>query len=144
VWREQVQRLCTDSEFNRPASHDALDIAEETLRIELPTELRTLLLESDGVKGEYGLRLVWPLDRIVADNIAFRSNADFRRLYMPFDHLLFFADAGNGDQFGFSILDNEIRRSDVYVWNHENDSRTWVAPTRGKYLQWWLTGAIKM
>ncbi len=48
---------------------------------------------------------------------------------MPFDCLLFFADGGNGDLFGYSILNGIVQRDDIYVWNHENDSRTWVAPS---------------
>jgi hypothetical protein len=38
------------------------------------------------------------------------ANTDFKELYMPFDCLLFFADAGNGDQFGYPICDGVIRR----------------------------------
>jgi hypothetical protein len=30
------------------------------------------------------------------------------------------------------------------VWNHEDDSRTWVAPNLAKYLEWWLTGRITL
>jgi len=67
------------------------------------------------------------VERIAADNVGFRSNADFRELYMPFDPLLFFADAGNGDQFAFP---RTPPRDEVFVWDHEDDSRRWVAGTR--------------
>jgi hypothetical protein len=60
---------------------------------------------------------------------------------MPFDPLLFFADAGNGDQFAFVLRD---RRKDVFVWDHETDSRKWVAPDLGSYLTWWLDGRIRV
>ncbi|WP_162255066.1 hypothetical protein [Paenibacillus sp. Soil522] len=36
----------------------------------------------------------------------------------------FFADAANGDQFAFPILNGKIVKKDIYVWNHEDDSRT--------------------
>jgi hypothetical protein len=144
VWRELIQSLCTDCKFNEPTSQSRLDVAKETLGIDLPLELYALLLESDGVCGEYGLGLIWPLERIEADNNAFRANVDFRHLYMPFDHLLFFADAGNGDQFAFAINDKVIRRPDIFAWDHENDSRIWVAPSLQKYLEWWLTGVINL
>lgn len=62
---------------------------------------------------------------------------------MPFDCLLFFADAGNGEQFAYSIQDGLIRKDDIYVWNHEDDSRTWVAPSLKKFIQWGLEGIIK-
>jgi hypothetical protein len=52
------------------------------------------------------------------------------------------ADAGNGDQFAFPILDGVARRSDVYVWNHEDDSRSWVAASLQAYLEGLLDGTI--
>ena len=92
--------------------------------------------------GEYGLALVWNLDRLVQDNLASRRTPDFAPLYMPFDPLLFFADAGNGDQF--ALLSPPIDRHDVFVWDHETDSRQWVAPNVEMYLRWWIAGKIRM
>ena len=59
---------------------------------------------------------------------------------MPFDGMVFFADAGNGDQFGIALSGNQ----EVYVWNHEDDSRTWVAPTVIAYLEGWMTGGLSI
>jgi hypothetical protein len=64
---------------------------------------------------------------------------------LPEEHsLLFFGDAGNGDQFAFTIVDGAVRRRKVFAWDHEDDSRTWVAPSLDKYLEWWATGRIKL
>jgi hypothetical protein len=63
---------------------------------------------------------------------------------MPFDSFLFFGDAGNGDQFAFTICGGIVRRPDVFAWDHENDSRSWVAPSLRSYLDWWLTGKITL
>ncbi|MFE4588193.1 SMI1/KNR4 family protein [Streptomyces laurentii] len=60
---------------------------------------------------------------------------------MPFDSLLFFADAGNGDLFA---LLPRIDRPDVFVWNDEDDSRTWAAPSLATYLEWRSTGQIEL
>jgi hypothetical protein len=103
--------------------------------------LAALLHQSNGVDGEYGLGLIWPIERITADNLAFRQNPEFAQIYMPFDALLFFADAGNGDQFA---LVPHTNRPDVFAWDHENDSRTWVAPGLAEYLRWWPTGQITL
>ncbi|MBX6314687.1 MAG: SMI1/KNR4 family protein [Isosphaeraceae bacterium] len=143
-WRELVERLTPDCEFSPPATIGQLAAVERALGVALPDDLRGLLVESNGIAGQYGLGLVWPVERIEADNLAFRSNADFRELYMPFDHLLFFADAGNGDQFAYAVLAGEVRRDDVFVWNHEDDSRTWAAPSLERYLEWWLSGQLKV
>ena len=45
--------------------------------------------------------------------------------------LVFFADGGNGDQFFLSLSGS----NEIYVWDHESDSRTWVAPTVLGYLE---------
>ena len=112
------------------------------MAVRIPDDLRALLTESNGIDGEHGLGLVWPLQRIVEDNLAFRARPDFHELYMSFTDLLFFADAGNGDQFAYAISAGEVRRRDVFVWNHENDSRTWIAPDLRTYLDRWLSGKI--
>lgn len=118
-----------------------LAVVESALGTGLPADLRSLLSESDGIRGHHGLGLVWSSERILSDNVAFRTNAGFARLYMPFHPLLFFADAGNGDQFALLA---EIDRDDVFIWDHETDSRSWVAGNLATYFDWWLTGRLKV
>ena len=113
-------------------------LAEKALGVALPSELRELLLETNGVSAsEYGPLLVWNIERIEKDNLDFRSFADFRDLYMPFDNLLFFGDNGGGDQFGYAILNGVIRRPDIYRWNHENDAREHAAYSLARYFEMW-------
>ncbi|MFB7909715.1 SMI1/KNR4 family protein [Kitasatospora sp. NPDC059146] len=109
----------------------ALAEAERRLGFGLPGELGELLLESDGVIGRTWVDTVWPVERIVEQNLLFRSDRSFAELYMPFDALLFFGDNGGGDQFAF------VRtpvRPDIFVWEHESDSRRWVARDLRDYL----------
>ncbi|MFU9037500.1 MULTISPECIES: SMI1/KNR4 family protein [Streptomyces] len=65
--------------------------------------------------------LIWSAERIVRENQSLREDSELATLYMPFDPLPFFADAGNGDLFALLA---KIDRPDVFVWNHEDDSRT--------------------
>ena len=74
---------------------------------------------------------VWSLEQIVQQNLYFRTAPDFAGLYMPFDPLLFFGDKGGGDQFAFVVTP---RRPDIFVWDHESDSRRWVANDLSDYL----------
>ncbi|MCP3934326.1 MAG: SMI1/KNR4 family protein [Actinomycetia bacterium] len=127
--------------FADPATEEQVEAAERALDGELPRPLLELLYETNGVADEYGLGLIWPLDRIVDDNLMFRTNPLFRDLYMPFDPLLFFADAGNGDQFAFPWTP---RSDEIYAWDHEDDSRRWVAGSLDQYLQWWLDGTLRL
>ncbi|MGP4033086.1 SMI1/KNR4 family protein [Pseudarthrobacter sp. 1C304] len=123
-----------------PASADAIQACEAQLGHKLPEHLRQLLIETNGIDGEYGLGLLWSTQRIASDNAYFRNDADVRASFMPFAGLVFFADAGNGDQFAVSLSGNH----EVYAWNHEDDSRTWVAPTVMRYLEEWMTGRLKV
>jgi hypothetical protein len=124
--------------FRPPATPQAIEVCAAMLDRPLPDELRDLLAETNGVEGEYGLEVVWGAERIAEDNARFRASADFAALYMPFDGLLFFSDAGNGDQFALALSGNQ----EVYVWNHEDDSRIWVAPTVMRFLEEWMTGRL--
>ncbi|MGW0604376.1 SMI1/KNR4 family protein [Streptomyces sp. NPDC002640] len=111
---------------------EALADAERRLGRSLPDSLRAFLLESNGLLGHSSVEAVWPLERIVAANIYFRSDAAMRELYMPFDALLFFGDNGGGDQFA---LVEQPDRPDIFVWEHESDSRRWVANDLRDYLR---------
>ena len=144
MWCDLVRTVCENPEFHTPTGKAVIFAAENALKHQIPDELSNLLCESNGIEGDYGLGLIWPVERIEEDNLQFRTNPAFKDLYMPFDCLLFFADAGNGDQFAFAVCNGKVQRPDIFVWNHEDDSRTWVAPSLQRYLEWWLTGKIKV
>ena len=91
------------ADFRERAAPQSIRAAEAKLGAPLPSELRDLLSETNGVEGEYGLGLVWTAERIGEDNARFRSDPEFTDLYLPFEGLVFFSDAGNGDQFAISL-----------------------------------------
>ena len=142
MWIKSLQDISVDCQFTSPASEEELAAVEQALKVRLPEDLAALLRETNGLLGEYELGLIWSCDRIQSDNLMSRGNPDFKELYMPFDALLFFGDAGNGDQFAFSICSGAIRRKDIFVWDHESDSRTWIASSLKRFLEGWFTGEI--
>lgn len=144
AWIAATKRTFAAVRSAPPASPEAVQRAERGLGLALPEHLRDLYAVSDGLTGEYGAGLVWPVDRLLEENQAYRSNPEFAELYMPFDPLLFFADAGNGDLFGFTVLAGSVRRPDVFSWDHETDSRTWAAPDLRLYVEWWLSGRLEV
>lgn len=144
MWKEFINSLSNEYEFQEPANKKEIIEAEEQLGVRLPDDLRELLKESNGILGEYRISLIWDIKRIVQDNLSFRNSSDFKELYMPFDCLLFFADAGNGDQFAYPILNGTISKDDIYVWNHEDDGRTWVASSLKWFIDGWSNGQIRI
>ncbi len=132
MWRESLGDLVTGS-WRPPAPYAALHAVETSLGRSLPPALRSLLLETDGIEGPYGEDIVWPADRVLNDNLTFRTRPEFRALYRPFDPLLFFGDNGGGDQFAFVRAPDA--KGGVYVWDHETDERRHVAADLGTYLR---------
>jgi SMI1 / KNR4 family (SUKH-1) len=135
-----VKRIATwgEATFNPPATEQQLLECEQALGHLLPDGLRAVLAETNGIEGEYGIDVLWSTERIAVDNKEFRSNSDIAELYMPFDPLVFFADAGDGNQFGVSLRGN----LEIYEWHHENDSRVWVAPTVLRFIEDFMTGKL--
>ena len=135
-WRTLISSVASDAKFANPATESQLIAVEHSLGISLPQKIRELLLEFDGVTADYSSGLVWSAEDIQKRNQEFRSLKDFRELYMPFDHLLFFGDDGGGDQFAFAIhADGSIHKDDIFRWEHESDARSWFAGSFERHFQ---------
>jgi len=144
MWKTYINSISAEQQFRDPATDAELTIIKEKLKIELPEELKQLYWETNGVFDEFGCPLIWSIDQIVEDNLNYREDEDYKDIFMPFEHLLFFSDAGNGDLFGYAILNGVIQKTDIYVWNHEDDSRTWVASSLKDFIKGWISGDISV
>ncbi|MFF3109431.1 SMI1/KNR4 family protein [Kitasatospora sp. NPDC057904] len=136
MWHELILELAPGAELGAPAADDTLAEVERALGQRVPPDLADLLRECDGVVHR-GLDVVWDAARIARENGEFRTTLDFRQLYMPFEPLMFFGDNGGGDQFAF--VRTPERDHDVFVWDHETDSRSMVAGRLRHYLERSLT-----
>ena len=125
TWRRRLTELGARLPLAAPAERSTLAATERALALPLPAELRALLAQCDGVHDRYGTEIVWRAEELAIRNDEFRRSPEFRDLYMPFDAVLFFGDAGNGDRYFHRLLGGEVRDPDVYVWDHETDSRVW-------------------
>ena len=144
MWKTYINSISAEQQFRDPATDAELTIIKEKLKIELPEELKQLYWETNGVFDEFGCPLIWSIDQIVEDNLNYREDEDYKDIFMPFEHLLFFSDAGNGDLFGYAILNGVIQKTDIYVWNHEDDSRTRVASSLKDFIKGWISGDISV
>ncbi len=68
-----------------------------------------------------------PLQKAVQENQTHRESPDLRGLYMPFNHMLIFGGAGNGDLFFFPVHSDGSLAHAVFLWDHESDSRSYFA-----------------
>jgi hypothetical protein len=154
-WKDYIMTIAsranqdTNFDFNPPVTGKLFTELRSELSLQnLPDELVELYKQTNGVdekmKGVNIGELVWPIEKVINSNKEFRHAADFKELYMSFNQLMFFSDAGNGDLFCFVALNGTFHRFDIFVWNHENDSRTWVAPNLTKFIEWWVNGKIEI
>ena len=138
MWHDLILAIDPEAVCHPPASTGQLTRLEATLGVTLPIELASLLREMNGVEVVYGLGLVWSTEEIAQRNRELRWNWQPNGMmsgYMPIDHLLFFSDRGNGDLYGFPITPEGVR-NDVFLWDHEDDSRM----NQASSLRGWLEG----
>ncbi|MEV6784638.1 SMI1/KNR4 family protein [Streptomyces sp. NPDC051098] len=131
MWRELILDLAADADLGGPVDDVSLTTVERVLGQRLPTDLIALFRECNGVALD-GVDVVWGAEQVARDNTAFRGAPDFADLYMPFEPLMFFGDNAGGDQFAFV---RTPERDDVFVWEHETDSRFMVAGGLLQYLE---------
>lgn len=144
MWKDYISSVSKEYSFKPPATTIEVNQIKKELNVELPKKLFELFGETNGVFDSFDCPLIWSTSQIVTDNLFFRNFDDYKDIYMPFEHLLFFSDAGNGDLFGYRILNGSIQTDDIYVWNHEDDSRMWVAPSLEVFINDWITGEISI
>lgn len=79
------------------------DDAFNSFDAELPSDVTALLEACQGRRDRHGEALAWSVAELRTRNQEMRTAPAFQSLYMPFDHLLFFGDSGNGDLFALAI-----------------------------------------
>jgi len=140
--------------FYSASSPDAIIQAEKQLDVELPSSLRSLLLETNGVMdtlavdgGEWfeNMWLVWPVEEIISTNLSVRSEQARGTYDSKFRNLLFFAGAGcDGVLFAHRILRDRIATPTVVVWHPIEDRLTEVALSLEEFIEGWLTNGISV
>jgi hypothetical protein len=128
--------------FSDPATETAIQAASSALSQQLPKHLVALLRETDGVGGEYQT-WVWNLEEIVTRNSYYRRNPDHVELYMPFEPLLFFADAG-ADGIPFAFLSPPVVSDNIFVWDPIEDTRSWCTDNLESWVRGWLGGRLSI
>ena len=150
MWIEHLSALCDCCNFNPPATPAQIAAAEVSLGVWLPEELRSLLLETDGLSVsppslcEPGVcfGVVNRLSEIVEENKQFRdleadrSPEDTRP---AFASLLFIASHVNGDFIAYRVQGDRVSDATLLILSHEdwNDCKE-IASS----LQAWLETAL--
>lgn len=129
MWRELAYELGFTT--RAPGSAEDVHDAETVLGCALPGSLRALLRETDGLGDD----VVLSAEDIVRTNREMRTTHGFQELYMPFEALAFFGRDAGGSLFAFRILAGAADDGDVFVWDHETDSRIATAADLERYVR---------
>lgn len=129
--------------WHPPVSDAALTNVEETLNVELPDDLKQVLALSDGVNikmqwADHDIdtgHFLWPTERIKQENLSFRTDSRLRNIGLPVDSVLCFADAGNGDNYGFIISTNRKCTDFIVIHDHETDKYRQMATSLKEFMQ---------
>lgn len=136
MWRELAKSVCLDCRFAAPAAMSAAEEVRAALGVPAPPALQALWQETNGLWNDTGDG-IWSAERVIRDNLEFRSYPEQNELYMTFESSFFFA--GMEDLFFFPIqADGHINRPDVFVWSHETDSRELVSRDLRRFVEDWF------
>jgi hypothetical protein len=106
----------------RPAEETVVD-TERALGSSLSRSLRDLYAHCDGLIDEWGYEYVLPIIELGQRNREFRT--ELGELYLSFNDLTLFGQMGNGDMLFQPAVPKG--NENVFLWDHEDDSRTWYA-----------------
>lgn len=133
MWKNYLSSIIKDCQFKAPVTEIELISIKKELNIELPKKLIELYNETNGVDGKY-FSYIWSTETMVRENLSVWDMEEFENYKKP-DNLLFFADAGNGDLYGYLVLNGKVQNEDIYVWNHEDCSQRVIASSLEEFIK---------
>jgi len=134
MWRQVVLRASEGKPYvslNPPASVGDIQAVESALGLRLPSDLAELLRQFDG--DNYFL---FSCRQITETNLMLRSTT----AWMPLDCLLFVAGNGCGDYFGYPITGDGMKETEIFMWEHEYDNRTYWAQGLSEAIEKYYCG----
>ena len=123
MYIELIEKYINDNKYIKlrpPADLKMIANAENTLNITFPNELKELLLETDGDNF-----LLLSVKQIIEDNLLVREALS--EFYEGLEELLFIGGNGCGDYYAYSILDGQIKSTEIVRWEHEDNIKIVVA-----------------
>ena len=145
--RERQTSFRSKPEFCPPATIAELEDAERALDVTLPTALRSLFLETNGIKDMMAVEsenwfvnlwTVWSIGELVSRNLRLRSES------IPRGWLSFATAGVDGIYFCFSQSSDAAFGPEVSAWNSFEERVFGLAPSLGDFITGWLSGTISV
>ena len=136
-WKNLLEEFIGDYSsitLNPPATEQQISEIEEKLHINLPADIKDILGEFNGDNF-----FLLSAEQMIKINLMVRTF----NFCMPLDCLLFFGENGCGDYYGYPITrEDGIRSDNVFMWNHEYDSREWKATSLQEAIEKYYSNLI--
>jgi hypothetical protein len=125
--------------FQPPATDAQIATLKEYAGGTIPACLEEFLRCANGLRFHYD-DILFSAEMIINETESIRHLED-EGIHMPIDHLLFIGGSGDGDAFAFGKQLCGEWTSNVYWWDHEDDSRYSCASDTydyvGAHVAWW-------
>lgn len=121
MWQEILYKYNKRFHFNPPIKEDALLNLEEALSTRLPKDLRSFLMETNGI--EYPMFFpdeltyysgMWTIEEIIDRNLSYNEGNCLDTQY------LLFAELPNGDMVGYVIDTNGVNEKSIISISHDS------------------------
>jgi len=144
-WLELFNGFNEDITFFDPIADDELNKIKEATGTEVSGDLLNLLLQTNGIKdNRFGDYLVYDSDRIIEH---YKLCLDyFKPSKFAYSRpLLFFADDGCGNYFGYEVKGNQIISPQIIFFSPiEPDKLRIVASDFSTWATEWYTGKLSV
>lgn len=138
MYAEIIRRAAANQPYLRPqppATDAQIHQAERLLHVQFPAELRAFLREMNG-DGD----LCLSAEQIVECNLLLRR--DLVECYDGLDQLLFIAQNGCGDHFGYRIANGVISNKTLLFWEHETNETRPAAASFAELIERFYTDPL--
>lgn len=138
MFLELLKPFMADNKYikpNPPATREMISLAEESMGVAFPDELKALLSEFDG--NRY---LCFSCNEIVETNQGTRQGLS--EYYDGLYDLLFVAGNGCGDYYGYRIANKVCISDSVIIWEHETNETHEVAKSLAETIELYYTDQI--
>lgn len=143
MWVSLFKTTLPGCVVHEPREAGVIEAVEGALGVRFPEELKSLLLETDGVMMTEQVtrfevlefEFIWSMERIQTENTDFMREEVLRKRYGSFDEALFFAGFLNGDRVFFRKIKGRVASTEVFLWNHETDHREKIAESLTEFVK---------
>jgi hypothetical protein len=131
--KDQILNYC----FYDSVPESQLVEAECKIKIVFPDELKAFYRQTDGIGIELvaypdiGIidYLILPLEKVLEYSWFLHGD------WFAEKNLLFIAPNGNGDYFGYEVVEGRMKSTQIYKWDHEDDSIELYSTSLAMFIQ---------